>query len=192
MKNEMDLELLNFWIENLDFYIRDNTLKMRLYVPYFRNYIMELSSNKKDILDFFGFDTNIDYDALKEKDVFVYLCSSKKLCHTKLRLCSIKGPFPKNKQHSKFNQYLQTNYFVNDVFRIPQEMSSSIKWSKEAISFFKKDKEYDMYMAQYNMFLKLKLCFNKLTISNAHRPIFNAFLMLYGVKNVINGHCFKT
>jgi len=78
----MDLDLLNVWITNLGFEIKKDKLYLQLKAHYkdpINFYVMYLSNNKDKILEFFGFDTSIDYDHLTEKNVFEYLCTSTKL-----------------------------------------------------------------------------------------------------------------
>lgn len=181
----MDIELLNFWIDKLGFYIDNGTLNILLHVPFFGKYVISLSNNKREILNFFGFNVdNIEYDSLSERDTFEYLSTSTKLCHNDIQLCSlVKGPSPKNKQHAKYNEYLKKKYYMNDQLFIPNKR---IEWSKEAIAFFGKQKEYEIYISQCDIFTKIKKCFKTLNLTYVHIPAFHSFLMLYGIQNIID------
>lgn len=85
----LDFSLLNFWTGELHLDIRHEDLNKppRLYLglkatikdPVYTHVIL-LSNDKKQILDFFGFDTSIEYDLLSEQ--------SKAISKIKLRGCT--------------------------------------------------------------------------------------------------------
>ena len=115
MNNMLDIDLLNFWIEKLDLFIYEDALYAKLYAPFFGKYHFFLSNDKKEILDFFGYDITCEYDNMTEKNMFEYLCTSTKLSHNDIKLSHpLKGDCLKTKTHVKFNTYLQNKYHIRD------------------------------------------------------------------------------
>ena len=180
----MDVSLLNFWIEKIDFYIQNDVLYITLYVPMFKTYYLQLTNDKNKILDFFGFDISIEYDKLSERNLFEYLCTSKNLSHNDITLLTIKDFIP-SKLHRKFNEYLKNKYHINDTLYINFE-STEKDWKQYAIKYFNKDKEYECYKSQYELFAKCKSCFKKLHLNESDKPKFFSFMMVYGIKNIID------
>lgn len=174
----MNIELLNIWINDLGFYIKDDTLYLKLKVPLFRRYSLQLSLNKNDILDFFGFDATFEYDNMTERNQFEYLCTSTKLLPSDICHYTFKD-FPNSKQHARFDEYLKKKYNAKQLL----EPERKTIWRKDAIRYFKKENEYDIYLSQCDMCLRAKKLSEKLNVIDMSQ--FFAFIMLYGLKNII-------
>jgi len=188
----MDFELLNFWIENYNFIIVDNKnpsstkLFLRLKacnVDIMRSSLFLLSSEKEQILDFFGFDTSIEYDYLKSYNQYEFLCSSKKLSPRYINYRGFKGPHSKDSNHEKFNKYLKGKYISSDYRNDDHSLISAHKkvWLERAIKFFNKENEYQEYIDNRNL---LDNIFKKREKNNIEFNEFRRFLSLHGVLNV--------
>lgn len=109
----MDISLLNYYIKKLGFNIKNSDLILEL-EPYengiVNKYQINLTCNKDKILDFFGLDNTVEYDKLNERNLWIYLISSKKLNEKHIKFDGFKGPHPKNKYHARFNEYLVRTY----------------------------------------------------------------------------------
>ena len=188
----MDLELLNFWIRRLHYEVRGETLFINLSAfekDYMYSYALELSSDSKRILDFFGFDTSIEYDKLTLSNQFEFLCSSTKLNPHYITYSGFKWLHPKNHQHSKFNQYLVKRYY-HKKYKYPVENIESNNFScDEAILFFQKEKEYRIYEKHellINTVLEKKFIIENESKTN-HKKFasqFNMFLLVHGMNSV--------
>lgn len=186
----MDFELLNFWVNKLGFDIKHDKIDepCRLYLSlradkedFMNSHIIQLSSSKDAILQFFGFDITVKYDNLTEKNLFEYLCTSSilKPCH--IRYCSFKGPHPKNKLHEKLNKYLLDKNYQHKDFNIDVK-EQRIVLRNDAISYFGKKKEFMEYKEKRKLFDSIVEKRNSLT---KHSYIdFNLFLVIYGILNV--------
>lgn len=186
----MDVELLNFWVNNLRFHIEhDNTnkepslylsLKVHKY-DIIDSHVILLSNNKNAILEFFGYDTSINFDKLTERNMFEYLCTSKKLHPCFIKYCNFKTRHPKNKLHSKFDEYLKKRYHCNDKIDIIDIKQERIIFLNNAISFFGKDKEYDEYKKKRNL---LNDVFKKMELIETATTDFRFFVLVYGIYQV--------
>ncbi len=185
----MDLSLLNLWINNLNFDIQDNKLCIHLKAyseDICNTFILPLSKNKKDILDFFGFDTTIDYDNLKEKDMFEYLCTSHKLNPLFITYYGFKGPYAKSQIDAKFNKYLLTKNYTHFDFRKHQGLLDKVQEElmNESIIFFKKEKAYNKYKIKYDLLDKVISIKEKIKDKMSYGK-FSKFIVLHGIFNVV-------
>lgn len=190
----MDFELLNFWINKIGFDIRHDKLNEPCYLylslkadkdDFLKSYIIELSSDKNKILQFFGFDSNINYDNLSEKNLFEYLCTSSILQPSHIRYCSFKGPHAKNKLHEKFNKYLldknysrhQDNTSINQQVRV---------FVNDAITYFQKEHDFTEYKEKRKMFDNVvqKKHYLMSNVKQFSHVDFNLFLVVHGILNV--------
>jgi hypothetical protein len=149
-----------------------------------------LSENKKDILTFFGFDTSIEYDKLTEKNTFEYLCTSTRLKPMYIQYTGFKGPYAKNKEHEKFNEYLKGKHYPrrsssNDEY-YKQLALEKQSYTNDAIEFFKKENAYIEYKERKKLLDK---------VMEKHDAIkglesryiwcdFSQFIKLHGVLNI--------
>jgi hypothetical protein len=192
----MDFELLNFRINKLGFDIRHDNVSETCYLylllqadkdDFLNSYIILLSSSKKAILEFFGFDITIQYDNLTETNMFEYLCTSSILKPCYIRYCSFKGPHPKNKLHENFNKYLlKKNYSRHDGNLRAKEQRSILK--KDAISFFGKEKEFSEYKEKRTMFDNINEKKHYLMSKQPSQSFvdFMSFLVVHGITNVVS------
>jgi hypothetical protein len=184
----MDFELLNYWIHRLDFDIRKDKLYLQLKAcskDSLNGYIMFLSDDKNKILEFFGFDTTIEYDKLTEKNMFEYLCTSTKLSSGIIVYNGgFKGPYAKNALHKKFNNYLLTKeYFIErDYAKIYETRNAMVK---EAIAYFDKMKDYEEYKSS-KLFIDSVMDKYKLlkTKTDTVWCDFERFIILYGAYRI--------
>ena len=187
----LPLNLLNFWIEKLNFDIRNDTLFVHLKAytnDMSRSYIIPLSNDRARILEFFGFDISRDYDYMKQYNQFEFLCSSEKLDPRYISYFSFKGPAPKNKLETKFHSYLVSKSYAKFRYNETGYKELNIhshEWMKNAISFFGKQCEYNRYKEQFDMFnsvIKIKT-----TLENGKVAFgeFSKFLLLHGIYNIL-------
>jgi hypothetical protein len=181
----MDLELLNFWINRLNFDFRRKQLFVIL-PAHERDpghcYCLLLSDDPDKILTFFGFDTSINYDKLSLNNQFEYLCTSTKLDPKFIDYCGFKGPTPKNRIHSKFDIYLKSkNYPKSMKYQDNSEILAD-QLLKEAIIFFDKSNEYESYKQQFTLLNNLMKQKRKLPDNYD----FNRFCLLHNIYTIIN------
>lgn len=181
----MDFELLNFWINKLNLDIRHDydygKEKPRLYIllkayddDFLYTYVLLLSENKNDILEYLGFDTTIEYDKLTENNMFEYLCTSTKLNPANIQYCGFKGPCPKNTLHSKFNKYLLNKNYSKDN-------QKHVLNNEQIITFFKKVNDYEEYKNKRSL-MNIVMCKNKI-LHGKHKE-FSRFITVYGIISV--------
>lgn len=184
----MDLELLNFWINRLNFDYKNNQLFVLLPSndnDIFNTYCLKLSEDTKQILKFFGFDVTIKYDKLTLNNMFEYLCTSTKLDPRYIEYYGFKGPHSKNLIHAKFDKYLKNKNYPRDTRNLEED---SNKLLQEAIIYFNKSEEFDKYKNHFNILNKLfkqKDKLDKLDKLNTYKD-FKKFSVLYGIYNIIN------
>lgn len=184
----MDLELLNFWINNLGLSISNDSLFVHLKAysnDPLKAHIIKLSEKKQDILAYFGFDTSIEYEKLTEKNLFVYLSSSSKLKPEFIHYYGFKGSSPKNAQHSRYNKYLLEEFstpkyddkYYQKCFVVAK------KYKKSAILHFNKKDEYEKYIEKRK--LLDKLFEQRERLGKTHFDHFQRFVALHGIMNVV-------
>lgn len=187
----LDLELLNLWINRLNFDIRDGTMYVMLKAfseDPCHTYVLALSSDRNAILDFLGFDTTRDYDHMTTYNQFEYLCTSTKLDPKYISYFSFKGPAPKTINEAKFEKYLKNKIYPK--FRYDEngytelrEATSTLK--NDAIRYFKKDGEYKAYLDQKRTLNKLISLKKELEEGKVLYGDFSKFIMLHGIYNVV-------
>ncbi len=185
----LDISLLNQWINRLNFDIRDDRLfiNLKAFTEDIGNtFILPLTDNKKDILDFFGFDTTIDYDNLKEKDMFEYLCTSNKLNPLFITYYGFKGPSPRTKLESKFNDFLLSKKYTHFKFIEHSDMLDKIQEEllNDSIKFFKKEQAYKKYKIKFELLDKVVTIKQKINDKMTYGK-FSKFLILHGIFNVV-------
>jgi len=184
----MDFELLNFWITKIKFNITDNVLYILLEscdIDIFNSCKFELSSDKKKILDFFGFDSTIDYDNLKPYNIYEYLCTSSVLLPQYITYCGFKGPHAKNTNHSKFNEYLLKRFPYDKTHSQYSIYNDIDKWKRYAIKYFNKNDDYELYKSNYNILNKLFEKKDKF-VEKIKWNEYKKFICLHGILTIIN------
>jgi hypothetical protein len=179
----MDFELLNYFIRYLPFHVQKDTLFLRLpgcERDIFNLHEMPLTDDPLKILDFFGYDTTIEYTKLSQSNIFVYLTNSTKLdpafiCHD-----GFKGPHAKNNIHKKFNQHLVCEYQHLKKHRPHQDVCE--KWIVDAIKYFNKLNEFNTYQSQKAIIDKA-LQFHVATDKDTRKG-YDRFVLLHGVYTV--------
>jgi hypothetical protein len=190
----MDFELLNFWIHKLGFDVRHDKIDETCYLylslkadkeDFMNSHIVQLSSNKDEVLQFFGFDVTVKYDNLTEKNLFEYLCTSSILKPSFIKYCSFKGPHPKNKLHEKFNKYLQDKNYLRQDDNITIKQQSTVL-RNDAISYFGKQQEFLEYKEKRKIFddIVKKRQYLKTTYPKHSYTDFSLFLVIYGIIDV--------
>jgi hypothetical protein len=193
----MDFELLNFWIEKYNFtIINDNdddiNKGVKLYfrlkacnIDVMRSSKFILCTDKNKIIEFFGFDTTIEYDYLKQNNLYEYLCTSNKLSSRHITYRGFKGPHCKNREHEKFNTYLKKKFMTSSHINDDYSMISSHKrlWKNKALKFFDKEKLYNDYLDNTIILNKLFNISGELKIDFSD---FRRFVSLYGILNLLN------
>jgi hypothetical protein len=173
----MDLELINFWLRRHLLYIRNDSLYTELNAyndDPLHSYKLFLSNDKRKILEFFGYNIEVEYDNLKEINLFEYLCTSKKLDNDYIAYCGFKGPFAKNKQHKKLNDYL-----VKKSFEHKNNFPRDDTLQKEAIIFFNVNMK--IYKFQYD--LMNQIFDKKIKLPQHSYEKLSNFLLLHGIDN---------
>ena len=187
---ELDIGLLNILFGNLEiFHIKDSILYLRL--PIIQNlditnydHEIKLSNDKKEILEFFGYDTTIQYDVLQTKsNQFIFLCSSPRIRKKYLNFYvphfkGGSGFYPNTKLEKDFNDYLIDKYGEKESTRDRDKT----KWINYAIKFFRVDNELNDYAEQKTMFEDIFKKRN--TLPDMNYVIYKRFLMYYGAINV--------
>lgn len=184
----MDLELLNYWIKKMNFNIHEDTLYMSLEscdIDFCNTCKFVLSSNKNKILEFFGYDTTIDYDHLKSYNIYEFLCTSTKLLPNNIQYDGFKGPSAKNSEHVKYNKYLLQKYSDNKKYRIDDIENNKFikKFNEDAIKFFKKENNFELYKFNFNILNKLFK--KKENIEKINHSEFCKFVSLHGILTII-------
>lgn len=182
-----ELDLLNCWIHNLSFMVNDDKLYLSLKASdndWLRCCNLFLSDNQKDILEFFGFDSSVDYLNLKSYNVYEFFCTTTKLTPHHISYCGFKGPHPKNQNHSKFNEYIKDKYKnLRTLEADRQEVySQRATWLKDAIKFFSKENEYQKYLWQKST---ISVAIKKLHTLHASFADMSRFILLHGIKRVV-------
>lgn len=185
-KMSFELDLINFWIERLNFQIKDDKLFLRLKacnIDIMRSHLLLLSDNVNDILDFFGFDISIDYMHLKPYNIYEFMSTTVKLYPEYISYYGFKGPHPKNQNHVKFNDYLKQKF--RDVFsNRDQSLETRQKeWMERAIEHFSKQNKYVTYLEQHDIITAVIKKMNIVAASFSH---IKRFLMLHGLLRVKN------
>lgn len=195
----MDFKLLNYWVSDLNYDVRHDRAddKPRLYLSLkahdcdddMRSYVMLLSDDKNKILEFFGFDTTIEYDKLSEKDLFVFLDNSSKLDPAFIRFDGFKDG--KGGVAGKFNKFLYAKYGggnrkTKTVNWVPRSLGLG-----EAIAFFGKQDEYDEYKKVVRpllnaLYAKKELIKVKLSPSDCTFDKFAKFVCLHGALRIVD------
>ncbi len=182
----MDLELLNFWISDFKMSIQDDNLFLHL-KSYKKDtiysYILPLSDNRQDILNFFGYDNTVEYDKMTQKNQFEFLCTSTKLNPKYISYL----PFKTRANHIKFNVFLLEKY---KYIRPPEQDRNAIKqegrkWKLEALNYFNKENDYRIYKQQCYIFESLENARNKVYTENHNYKDFEKFMLLHGITNII-------
>lgn len=188
---EMEFDLLNFWIENMNFFIKYKPEKTTLYIrlksckyDQMISCYFPLCSDKNKILDFFGYDSSLDYDHMKIYNQYEYLCTSTKLSHKDIKYCGYKGHSPKNKNHTEFNKCLLAKYREKKRNTDDYSVINAHKrlWQEKSIIFFNMESKYTKYIENRNI---LDEIFIKKNILKANHTEFKKFVCLYGVLNII-------
>lgn len=182
-----ELDILNFWIHNLSFTIKNDKLYMCLKASdndFMNCCDLFLSDNHKDILEFFGFDTSVDYLNLKSYNVYEFFCTTSKLSPHHISYCGFKGPHPKNQNHSNFNVYVKKKF--QDI-RTLEEGSDTVRsqkvtWLKSALDSFSKQKEYQKYLWQK---ATINVAINTLHTLHASFSDMSRFILLHGIKKIV-------
>jgi hypothetical protein len=179
-----ELDLLNFWIEKLGFLIEENNLYLCLQacnLDFGTHYKLFLCNDSRTILDFFGFDTSIDYLNLKAYNVFEFLCTTSKLEPSMIRYRGFKGPSAKNDKHAKFNDYLKHKF--ENAIQPSKDAACHTQsiWMESAIQVFSKRYEYNLYIEQKS---KVDTCIDKLKRFNPSFQDMSRFFMLHGICSV--------
>lgn len=190
----MDFELLNFWVHHLHFDVRHERLEdnPRLYLSLkahnndsLCSYVLLLSESKKDILEFFGYDTSIEYDRLTEKNVFEYLCTSSRLKPQFIQYSSFKGPRAKNKQHTEFNKYLERKEFPRRGSDYCNQRTQLCRiYSQDAVNFFQKEKEYTAYKENRKILDAVNRKTSLVNLKESAATSFSKFIAVHGVLNI--------
>lgn len=200
----MDFELLNFWIRKLGFNVRHDKIDESCYLylslkadkeDFMNSHIVQLSSNKDEVLQFFGFDITVKYDSLSERNLFEYLCTSSILRPSYIQYSSFKGPRSKNKLHEKFNKYLLDKNYQRQDDNITIKRQS-IVFKNDAISYFGKQQEFLEYKEKRKTFddIVKKRQYLKTSYPKHSYTDFQLFLVVYGIINVaaMDENTFKT
>lgn len=173
----MDLELLNYLVNKLDFFVAGNELKIRLPAcdeDKSNKVIFPLSKDSNKILAFFGYDINVEIGHMTERALFNYLASSK-------RLNQIEHIKPaKNAQHQRFSKFLKSSFPEHTDETIDRESIQQIK--KSAFAFFDKTKDYQVYQYQFQLLNNANKVREKL---KADPDQFSRFMKLHGMNTVI-------
>jgi hypothetical protein len=187
----MEFDLLIFWIENMNFFIKYSPEKTTLYIrlksckyDQMRSCYFPLCSDKNKILDFFGYDSSLDYDHMKIYNQYEYICTSTKLSNKDIKYCGFKGPSAKNKNHANLNKYLLAKYHENKRNHLDNSIITAQKkiWLEKAIIFFNMESKYTKYIENQNI---LDEIFIKKNILKANYTEFKKFVCLYGVLNIL-------
>lgn len=189
----MDFELLNFWISKLRLHVKHththNDPCLYLYLKahdndFLYSYCILLSTKKNAILEFFGFDTSVNYDELTEKNLFQFLSTSTKLHPSFIQYCGFKGPHPKNKLHGKYNEYLKTEYF--SIHNNDTNCQHAVElYARKAISFFGRENKIKEYMdkkALFNAVMAKRDLLEEQYKDDISK--FSSFVSVYGIINV--------
>lgn len=152
----MDLELLNFLIADLDFVIERNGLYACVQGCYLYNWHkikLFLSDDKKAVLDFFGYDTTVEYDSLTPNNLYVFLCDSSKLkpSDLKLNLSHFKGGGVRmyDRIFREFDHFLKGKHYNSQAKHASDDTKQ--RWLEQAIEYFKKLPEYDSFQQKRSM-----------------------------------------
>lgn len=185
----LNLSLLNFWLENIDMYIKDNILYLLLKAcdrDCFKSYKIKLSDNSDEILKFFGFDITRDYHNMTKKNQFVFLTTSTKLKPELIKYISngFKGPNRSySKLEEKFNAFLKEEYYlINPIIDV---VDKKLKFRNDAISTFHIQDKYEIYVLQYTIMNKLMEQRKKI-LEKIPYDEFTYFVMLYSIYTVVN------
>lgn len=183
----MDIDLLNYYIRKIGFKIENSSLTLELEpssYPLGYQYQIALSDNKKEILHFFGYDVTVNYDHLTEKNLFVYLSSSKSFNERHIRYDSFKVQSPKNSQHRKFNDFLVKNRKYKSEYISEDLEKLRNVWRDDAIKQFDISNEIERYRYEKNAVDKIMQMYNAAKIKSKVYRKFDFFIRYWGVNDV--------
>jgi hypothetical protein len=183
----MDLELLNCWLRRYGMDISNNTLFVNLKEcknDVCHSYALKLSVNTKEILDYLGFDAKINCDALTLKNQYEYLCTSTKLCPNYIVYKGFKDTF-KKKEHQHYDKYLRTKY--SNLQRKDLTKQERRKFTKDAIEFFGKETDYQLYKQQYKILTKFTEVLQPIhSLEEYSFASKKRFVSYFGVSQIVN------
>lgn len=186
---DSSLELLNYWIHKLDMEICQDTLRLKLKAyknDCLNGFRLPLSKDPVKILAFLGFDTDVDYTKLTEKNLFEYLCTSTRLSPKFISYTGFKGPHAKSTQAKRFNDYLREKHYPTSVDEndAHERRELAKKLRDHAIEFFEKEDDLIGYAQQHQLLTKVFEQKQKLPVHTMFD--FNKFIVLYGLKAIAN------
>lgn len=181
----MDITLLNYYIKKLSFNIENYHLILEL-EPYEKGivnkYQIKLTCNKNKILDFFGLDNTVEYDKLNERNLWIYLTSSKILNERHIRFDGFKGPYPKNKYHARFNEYLKKTYDYIGKYNKKELDILRETWLRRAIIYFGIEKEISNWKHEKSIMDKVMRLYSAINDKEVESyKIFQRFVKYWGV-----------
>lgn len=189
----LDLELLNFWIKKYGLYIEENTLFIRLSLNKSHKIIhtIKVSDDKHSILDFFGYDTRIEYDELTQKNTFVFLSTSSKLNTDFIDYYKThfkgghEGYHPKNKQQREYNEYLLAQDY--DIRYKKEDLKDELKkWQNEVINTFRLEDEYKECLMKNQKLSRAFENLEKCNFKDSNWKYIQRFILFYGINTLVS------
>ena len=180
--SKFSIDLIECWISKLNFKIESGGLYIGLEAfeeDFTKAFKIFLSADEKDILRFFGFDVEIDYCKLKPYNMYPFLSNTSKLTPGCITYYGFKGPHARNSEHTKFNDYLRSQ-FIDKNEKLTDEVIQ--KWQSDAIKYFAKEKEYQLYLEKYKVINTVRTL--KVQLKPRESVIWRRFIVFNGINTI--------